>query len=92
MFRWYQRATNCYVYLSDVHIPDEVIDVQAFRITWRMPFDEVDGSIEVGLCRNSLHQQVLSSSRRIASSWAARYRWNKIFTKLPRSHYGAKKI
>jgi hypothetical protein len=38
MFRWYQRATNCYVYLSDVHIPDEVIDVQAFRITWEDAF------------------------------------------------------
>ncbi|KAF2740903.1 HET-domain-containing protein [Polyplosphaeria fusca] len=34
MFRWYQRATKCYVYLSDVHVPEEITDVQAFRITW----------------------------------------------------------
>jgi hypothetical protein len=34
MFRWYQRATKCYVYLSDVRLPGEVIDAQAFRITW----------------------------------------------------------
>ncbi|KAF2468277.1 HET-domain-containing protein, partial [Lindgomyces ingoldianus] len=34
MFRWYQRATKCYVYLSDVHVPEEVTDAQAFRITW----------------------------------------------------------
>ena len=34
MFRWYQRATKCYVYLSDVHVPEEVTDVQAFQITW----------------------------------------------------------
>jgi hypothetical protein len=34
MFRWYQRATKCYVYLLDVHVPDEVMDAQAFRITW----------------------------------------------------------
>lgn len=38
MFRWYQRASKCYVYLSDVHVPDEVIDAQAFRITWEDAF------------------------------------------------------
>jgi hypothetical protein len=38
MFRWYQRASKCYVYLSDVRIPDEVIDIQAFRITWEEAF------------------------------------------------------
>ena len=31
MFRWYQRAVKCYVYLSDVFVPDEVFDAQAFR-------------------------------------------------------------
>ncbi|KAH8800760.1 hypothetical protein F5884DRAFT_537301 [Xylogone sp. PMI_703] len=34
MFRWYQRASKCYVYLSDVLVPAEVTDAQAFRITW----------------------------------------------------------
>ncbi|KIM97110.1 hypothetical protein OIDMADRAFT_130237 [Oidiodendron maius Zn] len=38
MFRWYQRANRCYVYLSDVQIPAEVIDVQSFRITWEDAF------------------------------------------------------
>ena len=38
MFRWYQRATRCYVYLSDVHVPDEVMDAQAVRITWEDAF------------------------------------------------------
>ncbi len=38
MFRWYQRASKCYVYLSDVRIPDEVVDVQTFRITWEDAF------------------------------------------------------
>lgn len=38
MFRWYQRATKCYVYLSDVHVPDEVPDAQAFRIPWEDAF------------------------------------------------------
>ena len=38
MFRWYQRASKCYVYLSDVQLPDEATDVQAFRITWEDAF------------------------------------------------------
>jgi hypothetical protein len=38
MFRWYQRASKCYVYLSDVQVPDEVIDAQAFQITWEEAF------------------------------------------------------
>ncbi len=38
MFRWYQCASKCYVYLSDVQVPDEVVDVQAFRITWEGAF------------------------------------------------------
>ena len=38
MFRWYQCATKCYVYLSDVHVLDEVPDAQAFRITWGNAF------------------------------------------------------
>ena len=38
MFRWYQRASKCYVYLSDVQVPSEVTDAQAFRITWEVAF------------------------------------------------------
>ncbi|OAG11040.1 kinesin light chain 1 [Paraphaeosphaeria sporulosa] len=38
MFRWYERATKCYVYLSDVSVPDEVIDAQAFRKSWEQSF------------------------------------------------------
>lgn len=38
MFRWYQRALKCYVYLSDVHVPEEVTDTQEFRITWEDAF------------------------------------------------------
>jgi hypothetical protein len=38
MYRWYQRAAKCYVYLWDVHVPDEVSDVQSFRITWQEAF------------------------------------------------------
>ena len=32
MFRWYRRATKCYMYLSDVHVPDVVPNAQEFRI------------------------------------------------------------
>jgi hypothetical protein len=38
MFRWYKRAAKCYVYLSDVQVPDEVTDAQHFRITWEDAF------------------------------------------------------
>lgn len=38
MFRWYQRASKCYVYLSDVSVPDEISDAEAFRIAWRDAF------------------------------------------------------
>jgi hypothetical protein len=34
MFRWYQGASKCYVYLSDVEVPAEVVNAQDFRITW----------------------------------------------------------
>ena len=34
MFRWYQGAAKCYVYLCDVQVPEEGTDAQAFRISW----------------------------------------------------------
>ena len=38
IFRWYQDASKCYVYLSDIRVPDEVVNVQASRITWEGAF------------------------------------------------------
>jgi hypothetical protein len=38
MFQWYQRADKCYVYLSDVSVPHEVRDAQAFCISWESAF------------------------------------------------------
>ncbi|KAK1916956.1 hypothetical protein P3342_004512 [Pyrenophora teres f. teres] len=38
MFRWYLRAVKCYVYLTDVLVPDEVTDAEAFRISWQQAF------------------------------------------------------
>ena len=38
MFRWYQRASKCYVYLSDVCVPDETTDAEAFPIAWQAAF------------------------------------------------------
>jgi hypothetical protein len=38
MFRWYQGASKCHVYLSDVQVPAEVINAQDFRITWAEAF------------------------------------------------------
>ena len=38
MFRWYQRAVRCYVYLTDVSVPEEVTNAEAFRISWEQAF------------------------------------------------------
>ncbi|KAF2831501.1 kinesin light chain 1 [Ophiobolus disseminans] len=38
MFRWYQRAAKCYVYLSDVSVPEEVADAHAFPLIWTEAF------------------------------------------------------
>jgi hypothetical protein len=38
MFRWYQRAASCYVHLTDVSVPEEVTDAEAFRRSWEQAF------------------------------------------------------
>jgi hypothetical protein len=38
MFRWYQRASKCYVYLSDVQVPQEVKHAQSFQVAWEDAF------------------------------------------------------
>jgi hypothetical protein len=38
MFYWYQRAAKCYVYLTDVSVPEEVTDPAAFCISWKQAF------------------------------------------------------
>ncbi|KAK5674032.1 hypothetical protein LTS10_013212 [Elasticomyces elasticus] len=38
MFRWYQSAAKCYAYLSDVLVPEEIREVQAFPISWAQSF------------------------------------------------------
>ncbi|KAF2826698.1 kinesin light chain 1 [Ophiobolus disseminans] len=38
MFRWYQRANKCYVYLPDVSVPDEVGTAETCRTSWKQAF------------------------------------------------------
>ncbi|KAL5114259.1 hypothetical protein ACEQ8H_007868 [Pleosporales sp. CAS-2024a] len=38
MFRWYQRADKCYVYLADVTVPQEVSHAEVYRISWEQSF------------------------------------------------------
>jgi hypothetical protein len=38
MFRWYQSAAKCYVYLADVSVPKAVTNAEAFRISWAKAF------------------------------------------------------
>jgi hypothetical protein len=38
MFQWYQRATKCYVYLSDVSIPEDVVTNEVPTYLWESAF------------------------------------------------------
>ncbi|KAL5444359.1 hypothetical protein PMIN07_002935 [Paraphaeosphaeria minitans] len=38
MFRWYQNASKCYVYLLDVSVPQHIYDAQASRDAWELAF------------------------------------------------------
>jgi hypothetical protein len=38
MFRWYQRAAKCYVLLTDVSVPGEVISTEISDILWKQAF------------------------------------------------------
>jgi len=38
MHRWYQQAAKCYVYLSDVEVPDDVDEPHIYPITWASAF------------------------------------------------------
>ncbi|APA11278.1 hypothetical protein sscle_07g060480 [Sclerotinia sclerotiorum 1980 UF-70] len=38
MFRWYQNAKKCYVYLTDVSTPGDDLYVQANQSTWEVAF------------------------------------------------------
>ncbi|KAF2824754.1 hypothetical protein CC86DRAFT_419927, partial [Ophiobolus disseminans] len=38
MFRWYQRAACCYVYLTNVSVLEEVANPEAYRISWEQAF------------------------------------------------------
>ncbi|KAH8648162.1 P-loop containing nucleoside triphosphate hydrolase protein [Tricladium varicosporioides] len=38
MFRWYQNAKKCYVYLTDVSVPSHEGDVQPSQRTWEAAF------------------------------------------------------
>ncbi len=38
MFRWYQKASKCYVYLSDVSTSGHAADVQSSPTTWEAAF------------------------------------------------------
>jgi hypothetical protein len=38
MFRWYHCAVKCYVYLTDVSVPEKVTNAEDFRISWEQAF------------------------------------------------------
>jgi hypothetical protein len=40
MFRWYRSAAKCYVYLSDVQVPDKIVDIESFQMVWEEAFQK----------------------------------------------------
>ena len=72
MFRWYRSAAKCYVYLSDVQVPDKIVDIESFQMIGRRPFRRVDGLPEAGHYKSLLRQLPLSSSLKMASDWAVK--------------------
>ena len=38
MFRWYRGSAKCYVYLTDVSLPEEVADAEDIHISWKQDF------------------------------------------------------
>lgn len=65
MFRWYQKASNCYVYLSDVSTSEHAADAPPSTATWEVTFREADGLSEVGRYKNFLapHRSTFSHER-----------------------------
>lgn len=38
MFKWYQRSSRCYVYLSDVSVSPDIVDTSTLKGTWTNAF------------------------------------------------------
>ena len=52
MYRWYQHADKCYVYLSDVSSLGDVTNASSPTTMWEAAFRKVDGFVEAGHCKN----------------------------------------
>jgi hypothetical protein len=62
MFHWYQNATKCYVYLSDVSTKRGKLAVCPPSLLGIQPSGQVDGSRVPGRCKSFSHQAQLSCS------------------------------
>jgi hypothetical protein len=74
MFRWYQRAARCYVYLSDVSTLKRKASETATECTvlGNLLSDKANGLHEAGPFRSSLPHAHLNSSLRMVSDWEIR--------------------
>lgn len=54
VFRWYQGAEKCYVYLSDVSTRKRKRRGDATQDAWKQAFGRVGGSLEAGLFKELL--------------------------------------
>jgi hypothetical protein len=71
MFRWYQDAAKCYVYLPDVS--RKPLDTDKFNEPWEAKFGGAHGLLEDGPCRSLLRRLLFNSSRKRGSYWVTRH-------------------
>jgi hypothetical protein len=53
MFRWYQKAAHCYVYLADVSVQKRKAGNENFSTLGSQHFGKADGLPEAGPCKSS---------------------------------------
>ncbi len=72
MFRWYQNADKCYVYLRDVSTSKRKASDRSPSLLGNQPFGKAGGSNEVGRFKSFLRRLQSNSSPEKASDWEIR--------------------
>lgn len=92
MFRWYQNAAKCYVYLATFHALRPMRRSSSAQYLGRQHFAKVDGSLGAGLYKSFSPPHVSNSSLRKGLSSAIKDRSNVKSTtqrKSPSRHFEA---
>jgi hypothetical protein len=86
MFSWYKKAKKCYVYLSDVFVPEEVTKPELFQEAWEEKILQsrwfTRGWTFQELLAPSYLEFYSKNGKRLGSRESLRYKIHKI-TKIP---------